>query len=100
MGRKKRTGIDEKEEMKDLLKEIKSEDLLKYKIEIKCKNEKQKKFLEALKDKNNQICFGIGSAAENAVLRSKPCCLSCAAVWFPERGRLVVAPPYRDRFFR
>lgn len=62
MGRKKRTGIDEKEEMKDLLKEIKSEDLLKYKIEIKCKNEKQKKFLEALKDKNNQICFGIGSA--------------------------------------
>lgn len=34
---------------------------LSYKLDIKCKNNKQKDFLKALKDKNNQICFGIGS---------------------------------------
>lgn len=33
-----------------------------YKINIKCKNKTQKEFLNILKDENNKICFGIGSA--------------------------------------
>jgi phosphate starvation-inducible PhoH-like protein len=36
--------------------------LLSYKLNIKCKNEKQKEFLKSLKDKNKEICFGTGSA--------------------------------------
>lgn len=36
--------------------------LLQYKINIKCKNKKQKDFLNVLKDEKNEICFGIGSA--------------------------------------
>jgi phosphate starvation-inducible PhoH-like protein len=35
---------------------------LSYKIDIKCKNEKQKEFLKNLKDKNHQICFASGAA--------------------------------------
>ena len=35
---------------------------LNYKIDIKCKNEKQKEFLNTLKDKKHQICFASGSA--------------------------------------
>lgn len=35
---------------------------LTYKITAKCKNERQKEFLNMLKDEKNQICFGIGSA--------------------------------------
>lgn len=34
---------------------------LSYKLDIKCKNEKQKEFLNLLKNKNYQICFGVGS---------------------------------------
>ena len=34
---------------------------LSFKLDIKCKNEKQKDFLNVLKNKKNQICFGIGS---------------------------------------
>ena len=34
---------------------------LGFKLEIKCKNEKQKEFLNAMKDKKHQICFGIGA---------------------------------------
>ena len=33
-----------------------------YKISIKCKNQKQKEFLNQLKNSDNTICFGIGSA--------------------------------------
>lgn len=33
-----------------------------YKVSIKCKNKKQKDFLNILKDDKNTICFGIGSA--------------------------------------
>ena len=33
-----------------------------YKVNIKCKNKKQKDFLNILKDKEKIICFGIGSA--------------------------------------
>ena len=32
---------------------------LSFKLDIKCKNEKQKEFLNVLKNKKNQICFGI-----------------------------------------
>jgi phosphate starvation-inducible PhoH-like protein len=35
---------------------------LNYKIDIKCKNEKQKEFLKTLKEKKHQICFASGSA--------------------------------------
>lgn len=35
---------------------------LDYKIEVKCKNKKQKDFLNILKDDSKKICFGIGSA--------------------------------------
>lgn len=35
---------------------------LNYKIELKCKNERQKEFLNTLKDKKKIICFGMGSA--------------------------------------
>lgn len=38
------------------------EDILNFKISIKCKNEKQKQFLNSLKDGKNIICFGTGSA--------------------------------------
>lgn len=34
---------------------------LSYKVSPKCKNEKQKEFLNQLKDKKKEICFGIGS---------------------------------------
>lgn len=34
---------------------------LNFKIDIKCKTEKQKEFLRNLKDRKNEICFGIGS---------------------------------------
>lgn len=34
---------------------------LGYKLSIKCKNERQKEFINQLKDKKNEICFGIGS---------------------------------------
>lgn len=33
-----------------------------YKIDIKCKNKKQKDFLKLLKNENKQICLGIGAA--------------------------------------
>lgn len=36
--------------------------LLNYKIQLKCKNEKQKEFLNQLKDDKYQICFAQGSA--------------------------------------
>ena len=34
---------------------------LAFKLDIKCKNQKQKEFLNQLKNKNNKICFGVGS---------------------------------------
>ena len=33
-----------------------------YKVDLKCKNKKQKEFLQMLKDPKHEICFGIGSA--------------------------------------
>lgn len=35
--------------------------MLNYKVSVKCKNSKQKEFINALKDDKNEICFGIGS---------------------------------------
>lgn len=35
---------------------------LNYKITLKCKNEKQKEFVKAIKDNEKEICFGVGSA--------------------------------------
>lgn len=35
---------------------------LKYKVDMKCKNKKQKDFINILKNEKNQICFGVGSA--------------------------------------
>jgi len=35
---------------------------LRFKLNIKCKTQKQKEFLNALKNVNKSICFGIGSA--------------------------------------
>lgn len=34
---------------------------LNYKLDIKCKTERQKEFLKQIKDDSKQICFGIGS---------------------------------------
>lgn len=34
---------------------------LNYRLDVKCKTEKQKEFLNCLKNKNKEICFGIGS---------------------------------------
>ena len=34
---------------------------LSYKIDVKCKTEAQKRFLNQLKDDKKQICFGLGS---------------------------------------
>ena len=34
---------------------------LSFKLEIKCKNERQKEFLNVLKNKNHQVCFGMGA---------------------------------------
>ena len=34
---------------------------LNYKISIKCKNEKQKNFVKAMKNEEKEICFGVGS---------------------------------------
>lgn len=36
--------------------------LLNYTVKVSCKNEKQKQFVNAIKDAHNEICFGIGSA--------------------------------------
>ena len=34
---------------------------LNYKVTIKCKTEAQKKFLNMLKDKKKELCFGVGA---------------------------------------
>lgn len=76
MGKKKNLkGIDELE-MEFIEEKMKKDSALNYltscgyathlkalsfKLDIKCKNEKQKEFLNVLKNQNNQICFGIGA---------------------------------------
>lgn len=46
----------------EILESLKTQNNIKYKVQIKCKNKKQKEFLHRLKDPNKIICFGIGSA--------------------------------------
>lgn len=46
----------------EILESLKTPKTVNYKIQIKCKNKKQKEFLHRLKDPNKIICFGIGSA--------------------------------------
>lgn len=60
MVKKKKTNTDDNNEIKELLNTYKEENQLKYKISLKCKNEKQKKLCEAIKDK--EIVFSCGSA--------------------------------------
>lgn len=38
------------------------EEILNYTIKVSCKNEKQKEFVNSLKDNHKEICFGVGSA--------------------------------------
>lgn len=59
--------IEEKMKKDSALNYLTSEGLctklkaLNFKLDIKCKSEKQKIFLNTLKNKNKKICFGIGS---------------------------------------
>ena len=53
---KMRCSFGDLDNYKSLLK------LLDYKIQLKCKNEKQKEFLNQLKNDKYQICFAQGSA--------------------------------------
>ena len=41
--------------------EVKDE-ILNYAVKVSCKNEKQKEFVNSLKDNHKEICFGVGSA--------------------------------------
>lgn len=41
--------------------EVKDE-ILNYTVKVSCKNEKQKEFVNSLKDSHKEICFGVGSA--------------------------------------
>ena len=52
-------GYDKADRTTNFITPLKSFD---YKINIKCKNKKQKDFLNILKDNEKIICFGIGSA--------------------------------------
>lgn len=53
---KLQTGLEFLDSYKNQIK------ALNYKVDIKCKNQKQKDFLNELKNKKKQICLGIGSA--------------------------------------
>jgi phosphate starvation-inducible PhoH-like protein len=93
MAKKKRTNDESNEEMASLLKEIKTEDLFKYKISIKCKTEKQKEFLNQLKDKNNEICFGIGSAGSGKSFISLGYALKMLKEKDNEYSQLIIIVP-------
>ena len=43
------------------LVDVKMLKTMNFKVDIKCKNEKQKEFLNCLKEKQKELCFGIGS---------------------------------------
>lgn len=59
--------IEEKMKRDSALNYLTSEGLctrlktLNYKLNVKCKNDKQKIFLNNLKDKSKKVCFGVGS---------------------------------------
>jgi phosphate starvation-inducible PhoH-like protein len=50
---------------------------LDFKVEIKCKNQKQKDFLKILNDEKNEICFGIGSAGSGKSYISLAYAMKC-----------------------
>jgi phosphate starvation-inducible PhoH-like protein len=50
---------------------------LDFKVDVKCKNQKQKDFLKILKDGKNEICFGIGSAGSGKSYISLAYALQC-----------------------
>lgn len=52
-------GYDKSDRAFNFITPLKS---FEYKVNIKCKNKKQKEFLNILKDETKIICFGIGSA--------------------------------------
>ena len=63
-----------------------------YKIELKCKNQKQKNFLKLLKDKKKEICFGVGSAGSGKTYVS----IAYALQAIKENNKykkLIVIPP-------
>ena len=63
MGRKKKNDSFENECLNNNSIETKIESKkYNYKVIIKCKNKKQKEFLNLLKDDDKSICFGIGAA--------------------------------------
>jgi phosphate starvation-inducible PhoH-like protein len=63
MGRKKKNDSFENECLNNNSIETKTESKkYNYKVSIKCKNKKQKEFLNLLKDDDKSICFGIGAA--------------------------------------
>ena len=53
--------MKKRKEFLNQMKEEKLEFHIRYKLEIKCKNERQKEFLKQMKDERNEICFGIGA---------------------------------------
>lgn len=62
------------------------------KIELKCKNQKQKNFLKLLKDKKKEICFGVGSAGSGKTYVS----IAYALQAIKENNKykkLIVIPP-------
>ena len=59
---------------------VKSIKLPKYKIAVKCKNQKQKDFINSLKNREKEICFGIGSAGTG-----KNIFINCRIIIFVKR---------------
>lgn len=66
-----------KKELAKTENNISLETLFNFKLNIKCKNEKQKEFLNSLKNKNNIICFGTGSAGTGKSYISLSYALKC-----------------------
>lgn len=58
MAKKRSTNLDE---VVSTEYELRNKSL-NYKVELKCKNTRQKEFLKLLKDHKKEICFGIGAA--------------------------------------
>lgn len=59
---RKKTSTKQKESFQNEMDVVKSEFDINYKVKLTCKNNKQKDFVNALKDGSKEICFGIGSA--------------------------------------
>ena len=75
--KKKYTEEEINELVNDNLNKNKTVNNLNYKINIKCKNEKQKYFLKSIKDPNTRIIFVRGSAGTGKTLISLYGALHC-----------------------